>query len=56
MNSMSVLTEQELEHLVELDAVVHEEAAGGATPVIVGVIAITLSAGICPTSACTKEC
>ena len=28
MNSMSVLTEQELEHLVELDAVVHEEAAG----------------------------
>ncbi|MBR1692749.1 MAG: class II lanthipeptide, LchA2/BrtA2 family [Lachnospiraceae bacterium] len=47
----------------ELEALAGEEVIGGATPVIVATIAfagttitVTLTAGACPTSACTKQC
>ena len=59
VKSKSVMTEQELERLVELDSVAQEGAAGGTTPVIlatIGLVKTTMSAGACPTSACTKSC
>lgn len=47
----------------ELEVLAGEEAVGGATPVIVATIAfvgttitVTLNAGACPTSGCTKSC
>lgn len=47
----------------ELEVLAGEEVVGGATPVIVATIAlvgttitVTLNAGACPTSGCTKSC
>lgn len=62
-----VLTEQELDHLVELDMSSHSEMAGGATTIeiasavsttLMGVTAVTAVTvhNPCPTSACTTRC
>ena len=46
----------------ELTDLVAEKSVGGATPAastwpcVIAIVGITLSAGICPTSACTKDC
>ncbi|ADL53887.1 class II lanthipeptide, LchA2/BrtA2 family [Clostridium cellulovorans] len=43
---------------MELDELVSNKTVGGATtvPCAIAIIGITLSAGICPTSACSKDC
>lgn len=42
----------------ELSELVSDEKVGGASSVacVIAVIGITVSAGICPTSACSKDC
>lgn len=66
-NPKDVLTEQELDHLVELDMSSHSEMAGGTTTIeiasavsttLMGVTAVTAVTvhDPCPTSACTTRC
>ena len=60
-NSMNALTEQELDHLVELDAASQGDIAGGVTPTIlatIGAATATIEAtskDFMPTSACSTR-
>lgn len=59
-NPKDVLTEQELDHLVELDMAAQGDVAGAATPAVVlavtAVSALATTSGLCPSWACTTQC
>lgn len=60
MERRNALTEQELDHLVELDMATQGDAAGAGSPAVVSAVtavtALVTSSGLCPTWACTKDC
>lgn len=63
-NMMTKRYEEELGFIpeAELTELVSDEKVGGATPAasswacVIAIVGVTLSAGICPTSACSKDC
>ncbi|WP_456029823.1 hypothetical protein [Rothia dentocariosa] len=59
-NPKDVLTEQELDHLVELDMAAQEDSVAAGTPAIVSAVtavtALATTSGLCPSWACTTQC